>query len=182
MYANGTSSVGIAEMLHIHHKTILDFVRDETPVVLGRFKRIHSLNENFFDAIDSQDKAYILGFLYADGYNSEDKRAIRLQLTEGDKEILLKISSAMEYTRPLTYVPARPIYDLYVSKPQYALDINSAHMSRRLSQLGVVQNKSLILQFPDWLNEDLIPHFLRGYIDGDGTIVTQCHSYGVSFI
>lgn len=183
MYTNGMSQVALAEKFHIHHKTILECVRDDVPVVYGRFQRVHKLNEEFFDIIDNQDKAYILGFLYADGQNCYSKRAVRLQLTEEDVEILYRISNVLQYTRPLTYVPAREIYDTgYISKPQYALDINSAHMSKRLSELGVVQNKSLILTFPHWMSDELIPHFLRGYIDGDGCIARQPHSYSVCFI
>lgn len=158
-------------------------MRDDVPVAYGRCNRKHHINENYFDVIDSQDKAYILGFLYADGYNSYDKRAIRLQLTECDVEILYRISDALDYSRPLTRVPAREIYDTgYISKPQYALDINSTHMSKRLAELGVVQNKSLVLKFPDWISSDLVRHFLRGYIDGDGSIIKQEHSYGVNFL
>lgn len=183
LYAGGMSQVKLAEKYHIHHKTILQCVRNDVPVVYGRFNRVHNINENYFDVVDTQDKAYILGFLYADGYNSYDKRAIRLQLTECDVEILYHISDALDYSRPLTYVPAREIYDTgYISKPQYALEINSAHMSKRLAELGVVQNKSLILEFPDWIHTDLVRHFLRGYIDGDGSIVKQEHSYGVNLL
>lgn len=32
----------------------------------------YELNENYFNVIDSHEKAYILGFIYADGYNRED--------------------------------------------------------------------------------------------------------------
>jgi hypothetical protein len=39
-----------------------------------------------------------------------------------------------------------------------------------LTELGVVQNKSLVLEFPVWLDEVMYAHFLRGYLDGDGHI------------
>lgn len=34
----------------------------------------------------------------------------------------------------------------------------------------MVPRKSLVLEFPNWLNIDLYPHFIRGYIDGDGSL------------
>jgi intein-encoded DNA endonuclease-like protein len=45
-------------------------------------------------------------------------------------------------------------------------------MCRDLIKLGCVNNKSLILKFP---NDDIIPkhlirHFIRGYFDGDGCV------------
>lgn len=47
---------------------------------------------------------------------------------------------------------------------------NSTYLSSQLYDKGLVQNKSLILTFPKWLDEELIPHFIRGYFDGDGSI------------
>jgi hypothetical protein len=46
-------------------------------------------------------------------------------------------------------------------------------MSNKLNELGLVQNKSLILTPPIWLDEGLISHFIRGYVDGDGCISEQ---------
>lgn len=43
-------------------------------------------------------------------------------------------------------------------------------MSKTLESYGMLKNKSLILEFPEWLNENLYPHFIRGYFDGDGCI------------
>ena len=31
------------------------------------------LNQEFFNSIDTEEKAYVLGFLFADGYNNEVK-------------------------------------------------------------------------------------------------------------
>ena len=43
-------------------------------------------------------------------------------------------------------------------------------MSKRLEELGMVANKSLILEFPKWLQKELIPYFIKGIVDGDGHI------------
>jgi hypothetical protein len=55
-------------------------------------------------------------------------------------------------------------------KNQRTLCIHSEHMSQTLYNLGLVNAKSLILTFPNWLDEGLIPHFVRGYFDGDGCV------------
>ena len=60
--------------------------------------------------------------------------------------------------------------NLETHKDQYILCINDEYMSYRLEKLGVVQAKSLILQFPNFITDELIPHFVRGYFDGDGCI------------
>ena len=49
--------------------------------------------------------------------------------------------------------------------------IHSKHICQRLTELGCVNAKSLILKFPEWLiDPDLQRHFIRGYYDGDGGI------------
>ena len=37
-------------------------------------------------------------------------------------------------------------------------------------ELGVPADKSFKIRFPEWLNEELYRHFIRGYFDGDGCI------------
>lgn len=49
------------------------------------------------------------------------------------------------------------------------LNMYSAHICRSLTNLGVVKNKSLVLEFPD-ISPNLYSHFLRGYFDGDGSL------------
>ena len=51
-----------------------------------------------------------------------------------------------------------------------SLDIYSKHMSDSLAKLGCIERKSLILEWPEWLEENLYSHFIRGYFDGDGSI------------
>lgn len=51
-----------------------------------------------------------------------------------------------------------------------------------LKDYGLVGAKSLILEFPEWLNRDLYPHFIRGYFDGDGSISKEKYKYNMSII
>lgn len=49
-------------------------------------------------------KAYILGLLYADGYNDTDRNSVSLGLKETDREVLDKITALMQPTKPLQYI------------------------------------------------------------------------------
>ena len=49
------------------------------------------------------------------------------------------------------------------------LILSSKHMCESLEKYGLTQNKTFTITFPNFLNEKLIPHFIRGYFDGDGT-------------
>lgn len=47
-------------------------------------------NRHIFDIIDSQEKAYWLGFIIADGYLNVDRRMLRIKLGDKDKNHLEK--------------------------------------------------------------------------------------------
>ena len=51
----------------------------------------------------------------------------------------------------------------------YQLEFYSSYICKTLEKLGMVQNKSLILTFPTFLDKSLYSHFIRGYFDGDGS-------------
>lgn len=134
--------------------------------------RKYTVNENYFDIIDTPNKAYIIGLLAADGSNNEKEGEIRLSLQERDVDILYKINECIGSNRPL----AVRKFQKETWQDSYTLVINSHHMSDRLSEIGIVQKKSLILDFPKDIPRNLIPNMLRGYIDGDGWI--QPHLIG----
>lgn len=51
--------------------------------------RKYQVNDNFFNSIDNQDKAWLLGLLYADGCVYDDG-VIKIDLTVSDRELLEK--------------------------------------------------------------------------------------------
>lgn len=167
-YQSGATVDSISKKYRISPKTVSGILKSNSVRILtsGEIGRKYNLNEHYFDNIDHQDKAYCMGLLYADGCNLEKQYIINLALQERDKDILVKINELIGSNRPLRFIN-------YSSKNpnwsnQYQLSINSKHMSQQLSSLGMVANKSLKIVFPNWLTDDLIPHFLRGYMDGDG--------------
>jgi hypothetical protein len=143
-------------------------------------RSIYSIDEHYFDVIDDPNKAYILGLLYSDGCNSTDKNEILISLQEEDKYILEKISNLLQCDKPLEYSPRHQKCERH--KDQYRFRVKNKHMSQTLERLGVVKAKSLILEFPYWMSKDLIPHFVRGYFDGDGHIVNKHGRYGMNII
>lgn len=126
----------------------------------------YTLDYSFFDIIDTEEKAYFLGFLYADGYNNQEKGSIALALQSEDKEILEKFNTLLKSNRPLFLIKSKK----ESHKDKFVLNITNRNMSNRLGELGCVQRKSLILKFPtsDQVPEHLLRHFIRGYFDGDG--------------
>lgn len=143
--------------------------------------RKYTINQSFFDNIDTEEKAYFLGFLYADGTHSPKRNAITLCLSEIDKEILEKLSYIIGSNKPLRYVIRDQVdyikNKLIKRKNQYCMSIHNEHISKRLLELGCHSNKTHTLLFPEWLRPDLYHHFIRGYFDGDGSISFTGNSY-----
>lgn len=133
----------------------------------------YSYNKEFFKNIDSEEKAYWLGFLYADGCINERAKSQNLELTlcEQDKNHLYKLRQAINGDMPINLKQVKLKGKTFNS---YRLQICSTDLCDDLITLGCVPNKSLLLQFPDFLEDELYKHFIRGYLDGDGCISTRC--------
>lgn len=138
----------------------------------SELQRKYSINETFFDIIDTQEKAYVLGLLYADGYNNTDRNSVSLGLKETDREVLDKITALIQPSKPLQYVNVSETKGFENSQNQYRLVIANKHISQRLVELGCVKAKTHNLTFPteEQVPSHLIRHFIRGYFDGDGSV------------
>lgn len=102
------------------------------------------------------------------------KTTISLSLQEKDRDILEKLRIDAGSNKPLRFISSerkRNNGEGYNYKDKYALTVCNKHWCERLSELGCVPNKSLVLKFPDYLSDEMLPHFIRGYFDGDGCIV-----------
>lgn len=139
-----------------------------------------TIQHDYFDIIDSESKAYLLGFFYADGSITKNYH-ISLSLTEEDIEIInlfkkeicpeYKITFIRSYTNKKTG---------YVSKPMASITFKSKHMCETLFNYGIYNRKTYNdLISLDFIPQDMLIHFIRGYWDGDGcsciTQVTKKH-------
>lgn len=133
--------------------------------------RTHLCNENYFENIDHHNKSYWLGLLFSDGYvrkrrqcNGKHKQGgiVGLGLKEEDKYILDQFALDIESD----YIPHLNVKN---GKKYYILEINSRKMCDDLINIGCVERKSLVL-LPPIIQEKYKPDFIRGYIDGDGSI------------
>lgn len=129
------------------------------------FKK-YSINENYFNEINCQEKAYILGLLYADGCASKTSNNIKLCLQEEDKDILEKILILIQSTKPLKLLPKKQLN----WKNQYLLELTNKIIYNDLVNFGVSPNKTFYITFPNWIEKKIISHFIRGYFDGDGCL------------
>lgn len=142
--------------------------------------RKYNLNQNYFDVIDNENKAYFLGLLYADGCNYEKGTNISISLIDKDKDLLEKFAQELQSNRPLVFQELSKKNKNWNNV--YTLSVNGKYLSKRLAELGCVARKSLILDFPtlEQVPANLIHHFMRGYSDGDGCITYGIKQYSYS--
>lgn len=147
-----------------------------------------SYNRDYFESIDSPEKAYWLGFVYADGYvidNSQSGNyefAIELQAT--DSGHLEKLNNSLNSNKPITFRSReKSSLQKFTNIENYNKVCDSCmvryydiKMVRDLAKHGVIQNKTYHMNFPS-LSKELLSHFLRGFIDGDGCISNGSFSF-----
>lgn len=126
-------------------------------------KRKYQLDENVFETIDTEAKAYWLGFLYADGHVDDGK--VELCLAAKDKEQVEKFRSFIGSDAPINKKMVK-------EHEAYRFTACSKKMMEDLHRNGCTAAKSLTLDFPI-LRDDLIHHFIRGYFDGDGSFMVR---------
>jgi hypothetical protein len=159
-YKNNEIKVNkLGKLFNIERHILSRYLKKEGFVINPNGKQ--KINSNIFNKIDSEEKAYWLGFLYADGYVSIKKNTVSLELGLKDKEHLKKFNQFLnkELSIKEDHFRVRCIFQDFQIK-------------KDLIELGCVSQKSLILKFPtfDQVPKDYIHHFIRGYIDGDGSI------------
>lgn len=164
-YQNGLNCTELAQKYRISPSAIFQFLKRKGIKLKtqSELQRKYSLNENYFDVIDTEEKAYFLGLLFADGYVHHKSHQIVLSLQKQDSDIVRTFQKALNSSRPLLNI--KPTN----GKEQIRLVVQSAKMVKTLNSLGCFQGKSFLIQFPT-IPKELEKHFIRGYFDGDGSI------------
>lgn len=150
--------------LNCSDSVIQRFLKNKKVESLKNYRK-YFFKENYFECIDTEEKAYWLGFLYADG--CVFKTTIRLNLSLKDIDVLKKFAESIQCTKEIEV----GTQNSFGTEVEYArLSIYSIKMVTDLIDKGCIPKKSLILQFPNnnQVPKELLPHFIRGYFDGDG--------------
>jgi len=170
LYESGESCSSIALKYVCAAQTINSFLRKHGHSVRNCSNRYKDLKirEKFFLEINSETKAYLLGYLWADGHISKNGYYLVLDLSEKDEII---VDALIHY-----------IYDGCSPKKSYRT-INDKHYvkccicSKKIVQslinLGFKEKEKI----PEISNRSLFRHFLRGVFDGDGSIAINENRY-----
>ena len=169
LVSKGKSAREISTELGINYTTVHRKLR-KLGINLPNYHNELKFDNTVFDCIDSEEKAYWLGFLYADGYVCATNNGVELSLKGDDKYHLEKFRQFLKCKLQVKMGKVNCNRKFFSRCRLYLRD---KHFHNRLVELGCIPNKSLVLKFP---NHDifscnaLLKHFIRGYVDGDGCL------------
>lgn len=166
-YVDGTSVRALSLQYNYKYDRIYRLIKKANIQIRGNdfnSKKYHN-NSHVFDVIDTEEKAYWLGFLYADGCVLGTKNLrLQLALQISDIEHLKLFQSFMQANNPVC------IYNNNHNNQYCRIIIIDNYLCEQLVQKGCYQNKTGCITYPCGLDEQLHRHFIRGYVDGNGCI------------
>jgi len=172
------SCAKIAKLYNAHLCGIYDALKrwDIKTRNLSESHKLYKVNDNYFKKIDNEEKAYWLGFIYADGYITKPSN-IGIALKDVDDLHLKKFLKCINSDYPINYYVSSGYGECNYAR----IIINSVEMFNDLLSKGVKLKKSLVIEFPD---EQIVPKelqlaFIRGYFDGDGSLILSKNSINI---
>ena len=170
-YLSGKTSKESAELFGLSYMACLcELKKRGIPIRNKSDYKKYSIDESIFETINTEEKAYWLGFIAADGYVSGWNLAIRL--CEKDIEHLEKFKTFMRSTHPVNKYIAKIKNKEY---PSCSIFIYSKKIISNLAKLNIVENKTRGFDVPQ-IPDELLKHFWRGFFDGDGSISSSTDS------
>lgn len=154
--------------------TLINRVLKENQIDKVTWKKVNkNIIEDFFETIDTEEKAYLLGLLTTDGYvknlKSRNNFTIGISLQVDDR-------ATLEWIKKILCLDCKIQEDKRANKECFTIEWASAKMAQDLAQYGIIPNKTYSLtHLSNKIPEKLFHHYLRGLYDGDGicSIVNQ---------
>ena len=118
----------------------------------------------------SAELAYLIGLLATDGNLSKDGRHITMR--SSDLQLLITFKKCLHLTNKI----AQSKNNNLARKPSYRIQFGNVQLYRWLLTIGLFPNKTYTigsLNIPDIYFRD----FVRGHLDGDGSIITYQDYY-----
>ena len=185
-YKNNMSLREIEKEFKVLRATVSKFLEEQNiKKIKGNHYRKYFHDFDFFENIDTEEKAYWLGFMFADGYivnheNRYGEDSFGLTLAEDSLDSIEKFKKSLHATNPILYDNSKSI-----GQPLAKIVLTSQKTVNDLIDKGCVKQKSLILQPPKKVPEKLLSHFIRGFFDGDGSLMKYNYnnypSYQIEF-
>ena len=179
---NKLSIIKIIKKWKTSYRTIKN-IFDKKNIEIINNQNKTKFNENIFDSIDTEEKAYWLGFIFADGYISSTDNTFELSLSIKDIDHLKKFNIFMQHEHNNVKIGNVRLDDKEFKRCRWS--VCNKHLWNVLNNYGCTPQKSLTLKFPDiniFKEKWLIIPFIRGYFDGDGSVSITSNVLQISIL
>jgi DNA-binding NarL/FixJ family response regulator len=176
LYNSKISILSISKLKNCAESSIKNILKKHSIPITNHIK--YFIKHDFLNKIDTSEKAYFIGFFFADGCMVKGRKSLSIKLKRTDEEILRKFNSLLCDQDMIKYVSR---YRKETLTHSVMLNFNSKQIYNRLLELGCSPAKSLTLELSDYLIQELgkfFPDFMRGYVDGDGCLRTKKYKNG----
>lgn len=164
----------IAEKFSCSSFVIHNILKRNNIKIISQPKINKQQREDYFDIIDSEHKAYWLGFIFADG--NVHKNELSIEIHEKDKALLEQFKEDLNLNSKITIRHRK-------NTSVCCIRMTSSHLCNSLAQYGIIPNKTKNVHHLPEVPIDFLPHFLRGLIDGDGWItIDKSGYYHIGFV
>ena len=167
-----------ARLVGLNPKSMYTYVKRHNLKVKKRFGRVR-INEEYFDNIDTEAKAYILGFILADGYIQKSRNNYSLNINNSIDDTSAIEIIKNEISPEGSILHSNKQIGAKFRKPQLSIRVCSTKLCITLMEkYGIKPAKTFIEDYQfnfELIPQDLIRHFIRGYFDGDGSV--SAHKY-----
>ena len=180
-YQQGKSVPELSKQYQIKTGTIYSWTKEAN---ISRSKGVKSLCNNieYFDTIDTEMKAYMLGFIIADGNVSihNNQYSLKIKIQRQDRYLLEKLLEELDCTNAITDTREKTTF----AKTEHdysGISITSRHLVESLINLKVIPAKTGYEEMPVILKH-LERHMIRGFFDGDGIACCTDKNHAFGFV
>lgn len=164
---NHINKIGLPSKKELKHEKILNKKEEHRKYMEEINEYYNNIRYNYFEIIDSKDKAYYLGLIASDGciYKRDSgQKLLNIMLHKDDYYILDNFYNLLNIKRKTT-----------ISNNYSQLQIASENLFDDLGKYGIIPRKTWKLNLKN-IPYEFISSFLLGYFDGDGSI-TKFNGY-----
>lgn len=174
LYQEGYNTIEISAMLNLKRGVASSLLRKNGYSLNHRGPKSMIKNEEYFDEINSSDRAYFLGWIMADGNVSitDGQYSIKIHIAYRDRELIYKFLQHIQSSNKVKIKEGE--------NPSCYVSLTSRHMCESLMKYGIVPQKTGNEVFATQIPEKYKRDFIRGVFDGDG--ITDISKYRSGFV
>lgn len=133
-------------------------------------KKRELVNEHFFDTIETPSQAYLLGLIAGDGWVGQRScggYGLRLSLKISDRKPVELLRDNLSPKKTIYQIANQAVLDVRLSK----------HLFSVLTGYGIIVHRKPKYQIPSSIPKALLPEFILGYFDADGSLSKSKRGY-----